>query len=182
MSRRPSQAPRALCGRSPGLPGGNAPRYLRITMARAELAIAVLLLLPGLGCKRTAPNGVDAGASADPYTRVRSEDGSESRVRLGPGPIPPEFPPDVPLYPGAEFSSTVRTAKSVIVMLATSDPPDAVYAFYGKQPGYEQLSDLTVGDKRVLHLKQLASAKDFQVIVQAEGGRSRVSLVTHGAR
>ena len=146
------------------------------------LAIAVLLSVSELGCKRTDPTRHDGAASADPYTAVRSEDGSESRVRLGPGPIPPEFPPGVPLYPGAEFTSTVRTAKSVIVMLATSDPPEAVYSFYGKQPGYEPISDLTVGDKRVLHLKQLSTAKDFQVVVQTEGSRSRVSLVTQAAR
>lgn len=141
------------------------------------LALGVLTIVGGLGCTRS-DRGVERGNNdGGTYSIVRTKNGGETRVRLGPGPIPPEFPPNMPLYPGAEFSSTARTAKSVILALSTTDALDAVFAFYRKQPGYEEISDADVDDMRVLHLKHAASGKDFQVIVKISGHRTEVSLV-----
>jgi hypothetical protein len=118
-----------------------------------------------------------ADAAAPGYSVVRAKDGHETQVRLGRGPMPAEFPPDVPLYPGAELTATVRTATSVVVTFSTSGAVDAMYAFYVKQPGYEQLSDVVVDGSRVLQVRQVASGKDFQVIVKLDGSRTETSLV-----
>ena len=135
------------------------------------------MIVGGLGCKRIDRDLQRSNGDSGTYSVVRTKDGSETRVRFGAGPIPPEFPPNMPLYPGAEFSSTARTAKSVILSLSTSDPLDAVFAFYRRQRSYEELSDVDVDNLRVLHLKHTASGKDIQVIVKVSGHRTEISLV-----
>lgn len=141
---------------------------------RLFFVLGFLAIGSGVHCKRTH-HGTD-GESGE-YAVVRTKDGGETRVRLGAAPIPPEFPPTMQIYPGAEFTSTARTKKSVVVALSTTDSLEAVFAFYRKQPGYDELSDVEVDGMRVLHLKNPASGKDFQVVVKVEGRTTKVSLV-----
>jgi len=141
------------------------------------VAVGIALVVAAEGCSRSERSDGHGAASGAPNSWVRADDGSEARVRLGPGPIPAEFPPNVPLYPGAQLTSTVRTAKDVVVLLSTRDPVGAVLEFYRKQPGYEEISDQTIGDQRVLHFKHAASTKDFQVVVKVGDGLTQVSLV-----
>jgi hypothetical protein len=142
---------------------------------RTLLFMAGILTL-GPQCKRRDHGAISDGGANGEYAIVHNKDGSSTRVRLGAGPIPPEFPPGLKLYPGAEFSSTARTAKDVIVNLRTPDSLDAVFAFYRKQPGFDEISDVEVNGMRVLHLKHRASGKDFQVVVKV-GPRTEVSLI-----
>lgn len=137
------------------------------------LGVALIATVLGFGCKR-----IERGEDRDGYSIVRNKDGGETRVRLGAGPVPPEFPPNMPLYPGAEFSSTARTAKNTVLLLSTHDSLDAVFAFYRKQPDYEEVSDVEVDGMRVLHLKHKASGKDVQVVVKIGGQSTEISLVT----
>ena len=118
------------------------------------LVFVVGVVSLGPHCKtRDRAVATDAGE----YAVVRDKDGTETRVRLGAGPIPPEFPPAMELYPGAEFTSTARTKGNVIVALSTTDSLEAVFAFYRKQPGYEEISDVEVRGMRVLNLKHQTS-------------------------
>ena len=141
------------------------------------LALGALPLVGGLGCKKMEDALRRRGSDAGTYSIVTDEKGEETQIRMGPGPVPAEFPPEMPLYPGATFASTARTAKSVVVGLSTSAPPDSVYTFYGKQPGFEQVSDQKVNGVRVLRFKHTASGKDFQLIANVEGRTTNVALV-----
>ena len=143
-------------------------------MRRLVFVLGILAIGGEAHCQRTN-HGTDADSAG--YAVVRDKDGGETRVHLGAGPIPPEFPPTMALYPGAEFNSTARTAKSVVLSLSTKDSLEAVFAFYRKQPGYDEISDLEVDDMRVLHLKHRASGKDFQVVAKIDGRTTKVSLV-----
>ncbi|MEO6419088.1 MAG: hypothetical protein ABIP39_06760 [Polyangiaceae bacterium] len=153
-----------------------------MSLRSRPLLFVLAVLIVGPQCKRrTHGAGTDAG-SDDEYMVVHdSKDGTETRVRLGSGPIPPEFPPGLQLYPGATFSSTARLENSIIVILRTTDSPEAVFAFYRKQSGYDETSDVTIKDKRVLSLKHRASGKELQIVVKVEDGRTIVSLVAHPA-
>lgn len=141
------------------------------------LALGALPLVGELGCTKMEEAVRRRGSDAGTYSVVTDEKGEETQIRMGPGPVPPEFPPGMPLYPGATFASTARTAQSVVVGLSTSAPPDSVYAFYAKQPGFEQVSDQKVNGVRVLRFKHTASGKDFQLIANVEGRTTNVALV-----
>jgi hypothetical protein len=147
---------------------------MRRRLVGLELALWLLPAAAGLACKQGQHTGKDGG---DSYMTVRLKDGGETRVRLGPGTIPPEFPPGTALYPGAEHSSTARTADHVVIVLTTPDPVDSVLAFYRRQPGYQEISDVDVEDKRVLHVRHVASGKDLQVVIETQGRPRQVSLV-----
>lgn len=138
------------------------------------LAALALPAIAGFGCKKFAASGpTDAGD----YTVVHVRDGGDVRVHLGPGPIPAEFPPGLPLCPGAQFESISRTGKDVVLMLVTRDPPDAALAFYRRQPGYEVTFDSEIEGMRVLNVTHPGSGKKFQVLAEVEGRATRVSLV-----
>ena len=143
---------------------------------RVLVTFAVATLAATVSCKPHDPGADSTNSSGDGDTVVRTKSGEETHVHLGAGSIPPEFPPGMALYPGSDFTSTARTARDVVLSLSTSDTVAAVFAFYRKQ-GYEELSDLQVEDHEVLHLKDRASGKDFQVVVKPSGSRTGVALV-----
>jgi hypothetical protein len=151
----------------------------------AVVVLVACVLVVGPQCKPRAradarAAGADGGSRDDDgaYDVVRSADGGETRVRLGAGPIPPEFPPGTKLYPGASFSSTSRLKSSVVIMLHTHDSADAVFAFYRAQPGFEETSDAVVKNQRVVNFKHHGSGKELRIVVKADGARTQVSLVT----
>ncbi len=146
--------------------------------SRRLARLVVLAFLPaitGSGCK-----GLGGRASQDKaegYEMVRLPDGGDTQVRLGPGSIPPEFPPGLALYPGAKFTSTGRVSKSVVIALDTADSADKVLAFYREQPGYSVTFESEVDGHRVLNMKHMPSAKELQVLAKPSGSQTQVSLV-----
>lgn len=107
---------------------------------------------------------------------MRAQDGTETRVRPGAAPVPSEFPPGMPLYPGTHVLSTARSAQSVGITLSTHASPEEVRTFYRKQPGYSVISDTTVNGFRVLHLKHDPSGKDLEVLTKRRGQSTDVTL------
>lgn len=134
--------------------------------------LAMFALILAASCDRSTSHERNDG-----YAVVKSKDGTTTEVRLGPGPLPPEFPPGLNLYPGAEFTSTARTGNKVLVLLSTPDSADQVFAHYRALSGFEELKEVEVEEYRSLLLMHEETRRDVQVLAKPVGSRTEISLV-----
>ena len=102
-------------------------------------------------------------------------------------PLPPDFPADVPLYPGAEHGSTSRKGQSVELVLRTRDAVDVVDAWYRRQSPFTEDHDglfggggspgtASIGDARLLFLQD-DLARKLMVGVKPADDRTEITLV-----
>jgi hypothetical protein len=138
----------------------------------AACAGIVTLLCPQTGCKRQAPES--RRSSSPPPAAIQPA-----------VPIPPGFPTEVPLYPGAEYRSTSREGRNIKLVLSTADAVDAVDAWYRARPPFSENTDglfgsgsggfFSVGQTRFLMLQD-PLARNLLVEITPRDNRTEITL------
>lgn len=173
----------------------------RRAMAAAAIGLAALLLA-ACGGREEEPkqSAVDkALAALPPEQRPKIEQREDGAIRYegqtqagekfvaqlgGHVTMPPSFPSDLPLYPGAvPFSAMETGSGTTIVGLDSADQAPQVYGFYEDRlpaSGWTIENELNLLDKRVL----TATKGDVKAVIQiesvAKGARIAFTLSPRG--
>jgi hypothetical protein len=94
---------------------------------------------------------VDIDGSGTGILIEGKEDGQTARLDTLSGQLPPDWPSNVPVYPGSKVALSIKASKGWTVTLETPDSPDKVTEFYrDKMAGLQQRASMEIGGNRTM--------------------------------
>jgi hypothetical protein len=159
------------------------------TVCRVLLALGVLL---ASGCEKVTQKitekAVEAavesamekqtGGSIDIHDQgvtLKSADG-KGVLETMTGKVPDDWPREIPTYPGAKVNMSMMTGKDGMLMLETTDAPDAILAFYKAKLGMKQQSEVNMESTRIVTFEDEANRRTLAVSAGPQDGKTFVNL------
>jgi hypothetical protein len=108
------------------------------------------------------------------------KDNKGNVMTLGQTTVPADWPSNVPVYSGKVVSAVStkdqgKTAK--VVMIETTDTPDAVFAFYkSKLSSFDQQSEMNSNQMRMLVVEDKKSKMHVSVVIGVSGTNTTVQV------
>ena len=155
-------------------------------LQRICLMLGVLVLAAALPACRKHET-VTAGGSTVEIDRsgkgvtIRSVEGTAT-VGAGAPALPPGFPKDIPMYPGAHVAASVDTHNGpTAATIETPDWPDDVAKFYrGKLGGWTTGMDMKTEDGRTLLLRSPDGKRTLTLTATREALKTVATLTVSG--
>src|SRR5262249_33188829 len=111
---------------------------------------------------------------------VTFKDNKGNVVTFGETKVPADWPSNIPVYSGKVISavSSKENGKTAhVVVVETTDTPDAVLAFYkSKLSGFEQQNEMTSPQMQMLVLEDKKSKTSVSIVISSGSGKTTVQV------
>jgi hypothetical protein len=172
-------------------------RTAHLVRHRARYGVVVLLAalaVSSMGCRKirqkieekAAEQAIKAGTGGAVAVNegdqggLTLKDNKGNVVTLGQTKVPADWPSNVPVYSGkvvSAVSSKDQGKTAQVVMIETTDTPDAVFTFYkSKLASFEQQSEMSSNQMRMLVVEDKKSKMHVSVVVGTSGANTTVQV------